>query len=213
MPKPTRTRPLSAAQVHDYVRKAEEFAESAASELGAERYIAATSLAIHAAINAADAVCGARIGQRAAGQRHDEVVSLLQDAGTDGIAVAKDLRRLLPLKTQTEYEPNAVAKGLAHLAETRKAIARSFAHSVDLAAVADAHQKIQLAAENLSLRPLFLAFVKWSPDSGEPLPERFARHVTAHAVGHAGVFNSSSALVAVMLATSLTVQYSPSAME
>ena len=63
MPKPTRTRPLSAAQVHDYVRKAEEFAESAVSELSAERFISATSLAIHAAINSADAVCGARIGQ------------------------------------------------------------------------------------------------------------------------------------------------------
>ena len=113
MPRPTRTRPLSAAQVHDYVRKAEEFAESAVSELAAERFIAATSLAIHAAINSADAVCGARIGQRAVGQRHDEVVSMLQEAGTDGIAVAKDLQRLLPLKTQTEYEPNAVAKGVA----------------------------------------------------------------------------------------------------
>ena len=38
---------------------------------------------------------------------------MLQEAGTDGIAVAKDLQRLLPLKTQTEYEPNAVAKGVA----------------------------------------------------------------------------------------------------
>ena len=133
MPKPTRTRPLSAAQVHDYVRKAEEFAESAASELGAERYIAATSLAIHAAINSADAVCGVRIGQRAAGQRHDDVVSLLQDAGTDGMAVAKDLRRLLPLKTQTEYEPNAVAKGVATKAVERAqrcvAVARAAAMS------------------------------------------------------------------------------------
>ena len=86
-------------------------------------------------------------------------------------------------------------------------------HAKDQARETFEDMPFQLAAENLSLRPLFLAFVKWSPDSGEPLPERFARHVTAHAVGHAGVFNSSSALVAVMLATSLTVQYSPSAME
>ncbi len=133
MPRPTRTRPLSAAQVHDYVRKAEEFAESAVSELSAERFISATSLAIHAAINSADAVCGARIGRRASGQRHDDVVSLLQDAGTDGMAVAKDLRRLLPLKTQTEYEPNAVAKGVAVKAVERAqrcvAVARSSAMS------------------------------------------------------------------------------------
>ena len=72
---------------------------------------------------------------------------------------------------------------------------------------------LQLAAENLSLRPLFLAFVPWFPHSGEPPPEHFTRHATAHAVGRGGVFNSTSALVAVMLATSLTMQYAPSAME
>ena len=66
MPKPRRTRPVSAAQVRAYAGKAEEYAAAATSELEAERYIAATSLAVHAAINAADAVCGARLGQRAA---------------------------------------------------------------------------------------------------------------------------------------------------
>lgn len=49
MPRSSRTRPVSAAQVRAYARKAQEFA--------------------------------------------------------DGNAVAKDLRRLLPLKTQAEYEP------------------------------------------------------------------------------------------------------------
>ena len=37
MPEATRTRTVSAAQMHDYLRKAEEFAESAVSELAAER--------------------------------------------------------------------------------------------------------------------------------------------------------------------------------
>ena len=55
--------------------KAEEYAAAAASELEAERHIAATSLAIHAAINAADAVCGSRLGQRAAGEDHDQVLT------------------------------------------------------------------------------------------------------------------------------------------
>ena len=84
-------------------------------------------------------------------------------------------------------------------------------HAKDRARETFEDMPLQLAAENLSLRPLFLAFARWFPDSGEPPPEHFARHATAHAVGHAGVFGSSSALVAVMLATSLTVQYSPSA--
>ena len=64
MPKPMRTRPVSGTQVRAYAGKAEEYADAAASELEAGRYIAATSLAIHAGINAADAVCGARLGQR-----------------------------------------------------------------------------------------------------------------------------------------------------
>ncbi|MDP9419521.1 MAG: hypothetical protein M3P53_05135 [Actinomycetota bacterium] len=66
---------------------------------------------------------------------------------------------------------------------------------------------LQLAAENLSLRPLFRAFTTWFPDTGIDPPDYFARHATSHAVGHAGVFAPISALVAVMLATSLTVQY------
>lgn len=45
--------------------KAQEFAEAAAADLEAGRNIAATSLAIHAGINSADAVCGARLGKRA----------------------------------------------------------------------------------------------------------------------------------------------------
>jgi predicted DNA binding CopG/RHH family protein len=68
---------------------------------------------------------------------------------------------------------------------------------------------LQLAAENLTLRPLFRAFTSWWPTSGDTPPDHFARHTTAHAVGHVGVFTPLSALVAVMLATSLTVQYSP----
>ena len=114
-----RTRPVSAAQVRACAAKAAEYAAAAASELESERYIAATSLAIHAAINAADAVCGARLGQRAAGEDHDQVLALLQQAGSDGITVEKELRRLLPLKTKAEYEPDAVAPGIANKAVER----------------------------------------------------------------------------------------------
>jgi hypothetical protein len=79
--------------VRAYAGKAEEYAAAAASELAAERYIAATSLAIHAAINAADAVCGARLGQRAAGEDHDQVFTLFKQAGTDGATATEDALR------------------------------------------------------------------------------------------------------------------------
>ncbi len=68
---------------------------------------------------------------------------------------------------------------------------------------------LQLAAESLTLRPLFRAFTTWFPNQGDDPPDYFARHATSHAVGHPGIFRPTSALLAVMLATSLTVQYAP----
>lgn len=94
-----RTRNVAAAQVRSYLAKSEEYLAASENELDANRSIAATSLAIHAAINAADAVCGVRLGKRAAGTGHDQVMALLGEAGADGREVATDLRRLLPLKT------------------------------------------------------------------------------------------------------------------
>ena len=131
MPKPMRSKPVSGAQVRAYAGKAEEYADAAASEIEAGRYIAATSLAIHAGINAADAVCGARLGERAAGGDHDQVLLLLRQAGPDGTKVEKELRRLLPLKTKAEYEPDDVAPGVATKALERAqrcvAVARTVA--------------------------------------------------------------------------------------
>lgn len=66
---------------------------------------------------------------------------------------------------------------------------------------------IQIAVENLVLRPLFQGFIKWFPGGTDPIPDHFSRHATAHAVGQPGVFSRRNALVAVMLATSLTVQF------
>jgi hypothetical protein len=110
---------VSASQVRAYATKAEEYAAAADSELIAERFVAATSLAIHAAINAADAVCGARLGLRSAAEDHDQVMMLLKQAGKDGDAIAAELRRLLPVKTKTEYESDAVAPSVAAKAVER----------------------------------------------------------------------------------------------
>ena len=132
--KSPRTKTVSGAQVRAYAGKAEEYALAARSELKAARHIAATSLAIHAGINAADAVCGARLGMRAAGDDHDQVLTLLRQAGIDGIAVEKELRRLLVLKTKAEYDPDEIAPSVASKAVERAqrcvAIARGVANSI-----------------------------------------------------------------------------------
>jgi HEPN domain-containing protein len=110
---------VSAAQTRAYLAKAQEYLQAAEQELAENRRIAATSLAIHAAINAADAVTGARLGRRAAGQNHDEVLALLREAGPDGTDLAKDLARLLPLKAKAEYDPDDIAKATAAKAVER----------------------------------------------------------------------------------------------
>ena len=104
-----------------------------ANELNEGRRIAATSLAIHAAINASDAVTGVRLGRRAAGEDHDQVLALLREAGKDGAEVERNLARLLPLKARTEYEPDDISKANAGKAVERAArcvaVARSLAVS------------------------------------------------------------------------------------
>jgi hypothetical protein len=120
VPRASRTRAVSPVQVRGYMAKAEEYLAAATTELGASRPIAATSLAIHAAINAADAVTGHRIGRRAAGQDHAEVRQLLREAGKDGAELDKDLARLLPLKTKAEYEADEVPPS-----EARRAVERA----------------------------------------------------------------------------------------
>jgi hypothetical protein len=62
VPRQTRTRQVSVAQARSYVAKAEEYLAAASTELAAGRAIAATSLVIHAAINASDAATGLRMG-------------------------------------------------------------------------------------------------------------------------------------------------------
>lgn len=114
------TRAVSAAQARAYLAKAEEYLAASRLELEAERPIAATSLAIHAAINAADVVTGRRIGRRAAGRDHDQALVLLRQAGADGSEVERNLARLLPLKTRAEYEPDAIA-----LSEASRAVERA----------------------------------------------------------------------------------------
>lgn len=102
-----------------YAAKAAEFAAAATAELAAGRLTAAASLAIHAAISSVDAVCGARLGIRSAGEGHAQVLDLLQRAGSDGAALEAELRRILPLKNRSQYEPEEVSYGTAGKAVDR----------------------------------------------------------------------------------------------
>jgi hypothetical protein len=117
--KSVRARSVSRSEARAYLAKADQYLSAAVDSLAADRTIAATSLAIHAAINAADAVTGARLGSRAGGEDHNQVLVLLAQSGPDGATVARDLTRLLPLKTRAEYDPDDVAPSIASSAVER----------------------------------------------------------------------------------------------
>lgn len=119
LPRKIRSKPVTPSQARAYMGKAEEYLDAAVDSLQAGRVIAATSLAIHAGINAADVVTGIRLGTRAAGDDHEQALTLLRQAGRDGTAVAKELARLLPMKTRAEYEPDEIPQSAANKAVER----------------------------------------------------------------------------------------------
>lgn len=47
------------------------------------------------------------------------MLTLLRQAGPDGAEVERELRRLLPLKTNAEYEPDDIAPSVASKAVER----------------------------------------------------------------------------------------------
>jgi HEPN domain-containing protein len=125
MARAKRTKPVTFADARRYLAKGEEFLAVAEDCLAAERYIAATGNAVHAAINAADAVLGARTRQRPAAQDHGQALDLLGQAGRDGKDLAKHLDRLLPLNAKAEYDPDDVPRTTAAKAveSARRAVA------------------------------------------------------------------------------------------
>lgn len=58
----------------------------------------------------------------------------------------------------------------------------------------------------LAFLPLGPALASWDRNGNAPIPDRYSRHATVHAVGQPGIFSRTNALTAAMLAISLTRQ-------
>jgi HEPN domain-containing protein len=130
MTKQVPTRPVSAQEAGAFFTLAEEFLDAAAQMLGRSYWNAATSLATHSAINAADGVTALRLGRRASGDSHEQVLILLK--GVHGAEdVPRHLRPLLRLKPRAEYDPAPVrekdARRAVRLAGAVLDIARTIA--------------------------------------------------------------------------------------
>jgi len=84
--------------------KAQEFSQSADDALAKERFATTTLDAVHAGLLASDAISAVRAGVVWKGEHGGAPAHLSRAAGQDGKQAANHLRRLLPLKNQTEYE-------------------------------------------------------------------------------------------------------------
>lgn len=116
VPRRSKTVALNAADVRAYAAKAEEYLEAAEDALDIGRYNAATSAAIHAGINAADAITGALRGMRSSDADHGRAVDLLEASGKDGKDASKHLARLIPWKIKAEYDPGNIPRAKAETA-------------------------------------------------------------------------------------------------
>ncbi|MGH7857028.1 MAG: HEPN domain-containing protein [Candidatus Binatia bacterium] len=116
-----------------YMGKAEEHLDAAKDNLAVGRWTAATTLAVHAGINAADAITGARLGKRASGAQHEQVLTLLKDV-PEADRARRYLRPLLATKPRAEYDPTQIrerpARRSVEQAEELVSIARTVIESV-----------------------------------------------------------------------------------
>lgn len=98
-----RTRPMTRREAVTRQQHAHAFIDAAdlVLELGRD-----------AGIAAGDAVCGATLGKRAAGENHNEAVALLR-LSEPGKPLAASLSRLLGSKTDAQYAPALLTEGRA----------------------------------------------------------------------------------------------------
>ena len=106
--------PLQEASAH--LAKAREFLEAADVELAGSLYSASTSSSVLAGINAKDAICLRSVGRTAKADDHRSAVVDLTASGPAGAGLATTFRRLLALKTRSQYTAGPISPADAHRA-------------------------------------------------------------------------------------------------
>lgn len=102
-----KTRNVDKGLYGNYLKKAEEYYAAMNTELEQSQWNAAVLCAIHSAISAADAVTVFYQGVRHAGEKHEDVVQLLETLELDRETMKNKIRQLLNLlqvKNAVEYE-------------------------------------------------------------------------------------------------------------
>ena len=99
-----------------YLKRAEECCRAAEQAFSQGDWNAAVITAVHSVISSCDALCIFFLGQRNAGERHDDAVRLFKTIAVDrdGIAAqAGRVSRVLGIKHVAEYEDRLLSRGEA----------------------------------------------------------------------------------------------------
>lgn len=106
-----KTRNVEKQKYKNYLKKANEFFQSMNESFAQQHYNAVVLNAIHCAISAADALTVFYKGVRHAGERHEDVISLLNTLGIIDIELKnRQFLRLLQLKNSVEYEETLMSE-------------------------------------------------------------------------------------------------------
>jgi len=132
VPRPrAQAHPAGLSDARVFLDKAREFLRAAQDSLELSNNTAAVGNAVHAGILASDAISAVRTRTVWRGE-HAQAAGHLETAGEDGKLAARQLRRLLPMKTRAEYEPAPIRP-----ADARAAV-QAAERLVALATAADA---------------------------------------------------------------------------
>ena len=114
-----RTREMNKGLYKNYLQKAQEYYDAMNREFSERRFNSCTLCAIHCGISAADAVTIFFKGVRHAGERHEDVIQLIETLGLDREVIQKKSRQLINLlqvKNQVEYEEKLTTEKGAQIA-------------------------------------------------------------------------------------------------
>ena len=110
----TRADSLARAQHARGFANAAEIVSEFAEEVGDEAVTTVvSSLAVLAGIAVADAICGVALLQRSTSDDHATAVRLLASVAPHGQSYARDLRRLISVKSGVQYSPRLVSPAVA----------------------------------------------------------------------------------------------------
>jgi len=110
-----KTRTVDKYKYQNYLTKAEEFYETMNESLQARRFNATVVAAIHCAISSSDALTVFYKGIRHSGERHEDVINVLNTLGLPEMqAKNKQLLVLLQVKNSAEYADRLMTESNAN---------------------------------------------------------------------------------------------------